>query len=278
MAKNITIAIFFFARLILLLIMMLELIACGGPVDNPGNELSTKIKNVALIVFVQSDLNVNDDSHYKIFKSIRDNKIAEAINKNIDECPEITSFEIYALYANTCEANSFGKVEIPSSYNDDEKKTKIKHFLLDSEHKYGKFLDDSKGNKCQDIVGAYYFLRGHQDRYSKYDEIRVVFISDMIQYRSKLDDYDINTDYITFRSLDCLVAFENQVNEGKIKIKNGYVELEKMFNGKTFVVWVIKPDMDGRNAENDETRGYNIDGLWKNYFRKIGATEVKMNM
>lgn len=264
-------------RFILPLIMMIGLIACG-PINTPINTPQTVKKHVALIVFVQSDLNKNNDSDYSTFQSIRDKDITEAIDKNIKECPDIDLMEIYPLYANTHEAREFGTVEISTSDIDYDKKAKIKHFLIDSENQYGQFLDDSTGNKFQDIVGAYYFLKNHQDTYSKYDEIRVVFISDMIHYRASINDYDINTDYITFRSFDCLEAFKKQVNEGKIKTNNGSNDLQKLFNGKKFVVWTVKPDLDGPRSNDEETRGFDIDGLWREFFTKIGATEVKMNM
>ena len=258
-------------HLILPLTIMLALVACKDKPIKPR-------KTVALIVFVQSDLKMNKDSDYGIFKSIRDEKIAEAVKQNIKECPEITSVEIRPLGFNTIVADDFANIDQLGPDYDYDKNTKIEQLLLNFVGKYGQYLDASTDNNCQDIVGAYYFLKGSQDRYSKYDEIRVVFISDMIHYLSTLDDYDLNTDNITFKSLACLEAFKRQIEGGKIKTKSGYVDMQKLYKGKNFIVSVIKPSLSGERASNNETRTYDINDLWKEFFTKIGATEVKMNM
>jgi hypothetical protein len=265
-------------RLILSFVMMLMLVACDGPKNKLGNEQKNKKKPAALIVFVQSDLKLNNESDYRIFQSIRDKKIEEVVKKNRDVCPEITSVVICPLCADTDKNGELEEVQLQDSDTNYEKDKKIEHFLLVTKNKYRKFLDNYVGNTSQDIVGAYYYLKGRQDKYREYGEIRVVFISNMIHYLATADDYDLNTEFITFRAIDCLEAFRNQVNEGKIKTKYGAVELNKLFDGKDFIVWSTKPDLDGARGDDGQTRGFDIDGLWRDFFTKIGATEVRMNM
>ena len=257
------------------LLLLLIVISCREE-SSIQNKNAEDIKTI-VIIFIQADYNINEQSEVEVFYDQLNYLVSDEFKKRFKEKYTLSTIIAYPLDGNTKDAKLLSKIEGLEKMIKYDRGVEIDEFL---DRTYEKYKNNVKNNKefRQDIVGSYNVLRDKADYFIDYKNINVIYLSDMVHYTVEHEHQEPERGYYAFTNSDALEAFRSQVERKQIKTPQGQYEIKELYPKKRITVTVIKPRKRLKRKNYNMVKHLGIDSVWRLFFVKYGADDIKYNM
>ena len=262
-------------QFIFFLLSFLIVIGCEKK-SSMQKQKDESIKTVT-VIFIQADYDHEKENEKEVFYDQLNYLVSDALKKRCKENFSISSIMAYPLDGYTKQSRILSKIENLDEKMEYDREVEIDDFF---DHIYNEYKNNVENKKelLQDIVGSYNVLKNNNDFFKDYENISVIYLSDMVHYNVEHDHPEIEKGYLTFTKKAALEAFRHQVTEGKIITPQGKYELVELFPNKHITVTVIKPKKKNERKNYDMVKHLDIDSVWRQFFEKCGVDEIEINM
>lgn len=243
--------------------------------DNP-------ISKCTCVIFIQSDLIPDSESDKNNFIKIWDEIVKELYYKICENKNKISKIFLYPLNKNTKDAILLSDIDhirltigtpyrVSRNFEESLEKCKIEH---------AKILE-SEASNIQDIIGSYTVLNIIKNNFTDVAIVKVIYISDMVHYQSRLEETDSENGIFNFANDYSLAQFESQINDSIINDVDGAIPIQPLLNSEhqqKLEIYSIFLSRDNRRDKISSSVRIKVDKVWHKFFSKMGASLIRLNL